>query len=99
MTPRQTVRLKQNTHFSTRTNFLICITLAWGDDSAPGFGVAQSGFDGDEEGFDTFLAMSAPPPAIVSVWSAAHINRRTFNTDRHFSLPNRAIQRAILARQ
>lgn len=41
-------------------------TLAWGDDAVSGFGDSQAGFDGEEEGFDTFLAMSAPP-AIVSV--------------------------------
>lgn len=39
---------------------------AWGDDAVNSFG-AQSGFDGEEEGFDTFLAMSAPPPGTVSI--------------------------------
>lgn len=34
---------------------------AWGDDTASGFADPKSGFDGEEDGFDTFLAMSAPP--------------------------------------
>lgn len=48
-------------------NLRFLILSAWGDDTASGFGNSQTGFDGEEDGFDAFYAMSAPPPsAIVS---------------------------------
>lgn len=53
-----------------------CSILAWGaDEPSSGFG-DSGGFGNEEEGFDSFLAMEAPPPEQVIYTHNAYIIKR-----------------------
>lgn len=57
--------LKPTFQFSNICCFCSIFALAWGaDDPSSGFG-DSGGFENEEDGFDSFLAMEAPPPEQV----------------------------------